>query len=56
MIIREEDQQEGVYTATTRRGGDAPTMTTIQPPSQELKKVLIKIHCIKKCLLDLDPI
>ncbi len=24
--------------------------------SQELKKVLIKIYCIKKCLLDLDPI
>ncbi len=24
--------------------------------SQELKKVLIKIYCIEKCLLDLDPI
>ncbi len=28
------------------------------PPaaSQELKKVIIEIYCIKKCLLDLDPI
>jgi hypothetical protein len=24
--------------------------------SQELKKVIIKIYCIEKCLLDLDPI
>jgi hypothetical protein len=24
--------------------------------SQELKNVLIKIYCIKKCLLDLDPV
>jgi hypothetical protein len=24
--------------------------------SQELKNVLIKFYCIKKCLLDLDPI
>ncbi len=28
----------------------------IEQTSQELKKVLIKIYCIKKCLLDLDPI
>ncbi len=27
-----------------------------EPSSQELKKVIIKIYCIKKCLLDLDPI
>ncbi len=26
------------------------------PTSQELKKVIIRIYCIKKCLLDLDPI
>jgi hypothetical protein len=26
------------------------------PSSQELKKVIIEIYCIKKCLLDLDPI
>ena len=27
-----------------------------QRTSQELKKVIIGIYCIKKCLLDLDPI
>jgi hypothetical protein len=25
-------------------------------PSQELKKVIVEIYCIEKCLLDLDPI
>ncbi len=28
----------------------------VYPTSQELKKVIIKIYCIKKCLLDLNPI
>ncbi len=27
-----------------------------EPPSQELKKDLIEIYCIKKCLLDLYPV
>jgi hypothetical protein len=30
--------------------------TLTSPTSQELKKVIIKIDCIKKYLLDLDPI
>jgi hypothetical protein len=28
----------------------------MEATSQELKKVIIRIYCIEKCLLDLDPI
>jgi hypothetical protein len=35
---------------------EACTLTEDWTASQELKKVIIEIYCIKKCLLDLDPI
>jgi hypothetical protein len=36
--------------------GSSADIFQAQMTSQELKKVPIKIYCIKKCLLDLDPI
>jgi hypothetical protein len=43
-------------TAVTTRPTTPWTAVAMTATSQELKKVLIEIYCIKKCLLDLDPI